>query len=337
MRTFVTGGAGFLGRRVVEQLLTEGHHVVCLLRGRTDAAPLELAASRGADRLVIVRGMIGRPETYRHALVGADVVFHAAAEMRGSVAVLFATNVIATRTLLAEASDAHVGRVVLVSSMGVYSAGALPRHSSLDESCPLEELPHLRDGYSYSKIAEEQVAWEAREARRLPLVVVRPGVIYGPGRDWLSSRIGLRIGGLLLKMGGRQVVPYTYVENCADAICRAGFAPGAEGHAFNVVDDGLPTANALLRRYRRDVGRLRVVPIPSWAIRPLSKVSAWYHEYSQGQLPAVLTPYRSDAQWKPLRYSNERAKRMLGWRPATGFDQGLARTAASLRPRAVVA
>ena len=100
----------------------------------------------------------------------------------------------------------------------------------------------------------------------VPLVVVRPGVVYGPGRDWISSRIGLRLGDRLLQMGGRHLVPYTYINNCQDAICLAGTTPGIAGEAFNVLDDDLPSANALLRRHLRDVGRLRVTSIPSSAI-----------------------------------------------------------------------
>ena len=209
MRTFVTGGAGFLGRRLVARLLGQGHEVVCLLRHRTDAAALRvIAANAQSGRLDIVRAALGKPDTYRSALAGVDVVFHVAAEMRGAVAVLFMTNVVATRALLEASRQAGVGRIVLVSSLGVYGAGTLQRHALLDESCPLDPHPHLRDGYSHSRIAEEHAAWEAREQSGVPLVVVRPGVIYGPGRDWIGSRVGLRLGNVVLKMGGRQLVPY---------------------------------------------------------------------------------------------------------------------------------
>jgi nucleoside-diphosphate-sugar epimerase len=247
--------------------------------------------------------------------------------MRGAVAVLFMTNVIATRAFLAASRQAGVGRFVLVSSFGVYGTAHLQPHATLDEACPLDPQPHLRDGYSHSKIVQEHAAWQAHRGAGLPLVVVRPSVIYGPGRDWITTRVGLRLGNVLIKMGGRQRVPYTYVENCADAICRAGIVPGIEGQAFNVVDDDLPTANALVRRYHREVSRLRVVPVPGWVIPALSSLSEWYHNYSEGQLPAVLSSYRSQAQWKPLRYSNAKAKQGLGWTPATSFDEGLGKTA----------
>ena len=333
MKAFVTGGAGFLGRQVVARLLADGHHVVCMLRARSNADNLRADAGKPGVRgtLDIVRGQIGRPDTYTDALAGCDVVYHIAAEMKGATAVLFLTNVVGTRALIAAAQQAHVGRFVLVSSLGVYAATGVSTGGTLDESVPLDSKPHLRDPYSYSKIAEEKVAWEAHHTQGLPLVVIRPGVIYGPGRDWITGRTGLRMDTVLLKMGGRQVVPYTYVDNCAEAVYRAGTASGVDGQAFNIVDDDPPTVNALVRRYKREIGTLHVVPIPMWAIGPVSGAFEWYNKYSNGQLPAVLSRYKSQAMWKRQRFANEKAKRALAWTPSTTFEQGLTRTAESLR------
>jgi nucleoside-diphosphate-sugar epimerase len=106
----------------------------------------------------------------------------------------------------------------------------------------------------------------------------------------------------------------------------AGTVPGIEGEAFNIVDDELPTGRQIVTLHRRSVGRVRALTMPRPAIGPLSRLCEWYHEASRGQLPAVLTPYKSDAQWKPLRYSNAKAKRHLGWSPEVGLDEGLKRT-----------
>jgi len=231
--------------------------------------------------------------------------------------------VVATRRLIALVPGSCVKRFVLVSSLGVYAAGQLRPGDALDESTPLDPEPHRRDPYSYSKIAQERVAWASHARGNLPLVVIRPGVIYGPGRGTLSARIGLRLGRVLMRVGGEQQVPYTYVDNCADAVALALTAPGLEGHAVNVVDDEPTTAREVLRRYRRDVGRLHVVPIPRSAIGGLSGLCEWYHGWSKGQLPAVLTRYRSAAQWGRLRYPNDNAKLRLGWSPIVSLAEGL--------------
>src|SRR5206468_3579509 len=84
----------------------------------------------------------------------------------------------------------------------------------------------------------------------------------------------IRLGSFLLMMGGRQRLPYTHVTNCARAVVLAGEVPGIEGQAFNVVDDELPTGRQLVKRYRREVGPVRKMAIPRWAIPPLSGLCA---------------------------------------------------------------
>jgi nucleoside-diphosphate-sugar epimerase len=286
--------------------------------------------SSARSRLEVCVGTLERIDQWAEQLNGCDTVVHVAAEMRGATAVLFAGNVIGTRRLLDAAIQAGVRRFVVVSSMGIFGTGTLRPGDVLDERCPVDPNPHLRDPYSYSKIAQEAVVWDAHKSGRIPVVVIRPGVIYGPSRDVLSGRVGLRLGPVLLRMGGRQPLPYTYVDNCADALALAVTSPGVEGEAFNIVDDDIVTGQDMVRRYRANVGRLLVIPVPAWAISPLAGMCEWYHRWSSGQLPAVLTRYKSAAMWKAVRYINAKAKARLGWRPAVGLDEGLRRTFAAM-------
>ena len=335
MRAAVTGGTGFLGRRLVRALLRQGAEVCCLVRPGSDVGVFhERDEFDSGLHPEIQVTSLGDVDHCADALAGCDVLYHLAAELRGAPAVLFLNNVIGTRRLLEAAHKAGVGRVVLVSSLGVYGTSQLSPGDVLDESCPLDVNAHQRDAYSYSKIVQEEVAWEAHRGGAVSLVVVRPGVIYGPGRDCISARIGLRIGSFLIRMGGGQQLPYVFVDNCADGVLRAGIATGVEGKAFNLVDDGLLTGRELLAQYRAAVGRIRSVAVPHFAIGPLSGLCEWYHQRSRGQLPAVLTRYKSAAQWKPLRYSNARAKEALGWKAETSFSQGLSQTLAWLRAQA---
>lgn len=327
MRILVTGGTGFLGKRLVRHLLSQGQDVCCLARPSSDNDTFRAAVEvPDGGRLDVVHGGLNRLESCCDALQGCDVVIHAAAAMTGGASVMFVNNVVATRQLISLVPRLGVRRFVLVSSLAVYESGTLKQGAVLDERCPLDRKAHLRDQYSFSKIAQEKVAWESHAQGRLPLVVIRPGVIYGPGRGCLSARIGLQFGSLMVRMGGRQQVPYTYVDNCAAAIGLTATAPGIEGEAFNIIDDDLPTARSVLAQYRREVQRLRVVPIPQWAIGPLSGFCERYHTWSNGQLPAVLTRHKSNAHWRRLTYSNAKAKSILGWVPQITFADGLRQT-----------
>jgi nucleoside-diphosphate-sugar epimerase len=331
MIAVVTGGTGFLGKRLVRQLLEQGHEVRCLVRAGSDQAALrrDLPSDQSA-RLTTFAGCLERPDGFGSSLHGCDVLYHVAAGLKGSVPALFLSNVVGTRGLIAQANRAGVGRLVLVSSLAVHGVGPLRRNSVVDETCPLDPEPHRRDPYTFSKIEQERVAWEAHRAGAVSLTVVRPGVIYGPGRDVLSGRVGLQLKNVLLKMGNQRL-PYTFVDNCANAVLLGGTDPNAAGESFNVIDDAPPTGSQLLRRCRRQGKKLRVVRIPGLAIRPLSWACEQYHHWSRGQLPAVLTPYKSAALWKPLRYSNAKAKAILGWEPRVGFDEGLRATFDALK------
>ena len=332
MTLFVTGGTGFLGRRVVTEVLRRGHNVVCLVRGADRAGELERhVPSPHIRRLQFVVGELADARSCRAMLEPCDGVVHVAARLTGSASLLFASTVVATRTLVDAAVEKGVQRFVLVSSLGVYDTHRLPPNGTLDESTTLDPLPHLRDAYTYSKIEQERLAWDACNGLGLPLVVIRPAVVFGPGRTVLTNRIGLRIGPLMVRMGGARRAPCTYVDNCAAAVALAVDVPGIDGQAFNVVDDHLPTVDEVFRAYTSGVVPVPAVTVPQWAVPLVAGMCEWYSGRSRGQFPMVVTRYRSSAQWKPLRYSNERAKRVLGWRPFVPFPEALDRTIAALR------
>ena len=338
MTVLVTGASGFLGRRVVVDLLRRGHLIVCLVRGAGRALEVDSCIPPSLKSSVrFVTGELIDRDSCRRMLDDCEGVVHLAARLAGSPSALFLSTVVATRALVDVAVDRGTRRFVLISTLGVYGTEDLPAHSVVDEACAIDPKPHLRDPYTYSKIEQERVAWVGGAERGLPLVVVRPGFVFGPGRTMFTGRVGVRVGPLTVRMGGGgRIVPCTYVDNCASAIAAAVTAPDADGHAFNVVDDHLPTARDMFRAYRQSVGRVSAVTVPQWAIPAVAGAYEWCCRRSQDQFPPVLTRYRSAAQWKPLRFSNERAKRVLGWRPSVPFADALDRTlsARPLRPGA---
>ena len=326
-RVLVTGAAGFLGRHVVAELVARGHSVTCLVR---DAA--KIAGSRrhlGASAALVESwstGSLVDPGVCHDAVSDCDAIVHVAAGMTGSPSSLFLDTVVSTRHLVDAALCQGISKFVLVSSLGVYGTWHLRRGGVLDETCPLDPNAALRDPYSFSKIEQERLCWTACRERNLPLVVLRPGVIYGAGRGFMSARIGLALGnGLFLQLGGSNRLPYTHVNNCAEAIALALGNDRCVGEAINVIDDELPRGRDLLERHRaRSPKPPRVVRVHARAIPALSRSYEFLMQRSDGMLPPALTRYRADAQWKPLRYPNEKAKNLLGWQPRVGLRAGLA-------------
>lgn len=328
MKILVTGSNGFLGAAVVGRLLAQGEtDVRCFVRPGSDRSRLEALGTP----LEIYEGTLNSVDDAAAALEGVEVVYHLAAGMRGTAADLFLSSVVTSKNLLeALVRGGRSIKVILVSSFGVYGTAALPRGTVLNEDTPLEPHPQKRDLYSYAKWRQETLFREYQRRHGFPLVVLRPGVIYGPSGGALSGRIGVGLPGVFLHLGGRNTLPLSYVDNCAEAIVLAGRSEAAVGSVYNVHDDDLPTCRQYLRRYRQEVRRLRVLSVPYAATLLLSRVVERYHVRSQGQLPALFTPYKTASSWKATRFDNRRLK-ALGWRQLISTDEALRRTFAYLK------
>ncbi len=328
MKVLVTGANGFLGTALVERLLARGERDIrCLLRAGRDGSAIEAAARRcpeaAVERFV---GSLASSSSAASALDGVGIVYHLAASPSGAPADMFLSTVVASKNLLdAIAGAGRPIKAVLVSSFGVYGVAGLPAGALVDESTPLEDHPERRDVYSHAKLRQERLFREYQAKHGFPLVVLRPGVIYGRGGTRISARVGLELAGVFLHLGGRNLLPLTYVDSCADAVALAGQSEAANGQTYNVVDDELVTAKQYLSRYRREVRRFSAVPVPYLLLQLLSRTVLAYHRWSKGQLPPVFTPYRTATTWKPTRFSNARLK-ALGWRPLLSTDEGLRRS-----------
>lgn len=329
MTILVTGSNGFLGTALVERLAQRGGSTPlrCMVRAGSNRRRLEAVIARyPAAPIEIAVGSLSSPEAAAEILGGVTQVLHLAASLSGAAADMFLSTVVASKNLLeAVRRMDNPAEIVLISSFGVYGVADLPRGTVVDESTPLEPHPARRDLYSQAKLRQEKLFWEYREKYGIPLVVLRPGVIYGPGGSALSNRIGLRLPGVYLHLGRDNALPLTYVDNCAEAIAVAAAAPDREGQIYNVVDDDLVGCATYLRRYRREVEPLRTVKLPYAATLGLAWMNEKYFKLSKGQLPAILTPYKARAAWKGNRFDNTKLK-AAGWRPIVSTEEGIRRT-----------
>jgi len=309
MRALITGAGGFLGTHTVRRVLARTPEELRLLC-RSRPVPLEeLRARYPQTSIRTEKGNLLSSTDMERALDSVDTVFHLAAELKGAPAEMFLNTVVGSKRLLEACS--HVRRIVLVSSFGVYGTAHLRRGAMVDELTPLDKQPERRDAYSFVKLHQELLFREYQQKLGYELIVLRPGVIYGPGNASLSTRIGVNFPGFFLHVGGSNLMPLTYVENCAEAIAVAGSQFAVD--TVNVVDDDLITCREYLGRYKRTVGGYRSVPFPYSAAIGLSGAVEWYNRKSRGQLPAILTPYKAAVLWKGNRFRNDRLK-SIGWK-----------------------
>ncbi len=333
----VTGATGFIGSRLVENLLDRGfRNIRCFARPHSEMAKVETLVSRHRDgaRVEVVNGNLLSLEDCKAATAGVKVIFHLAAG-RGekSYPDAYLNSVVTTWKLL-ESSLTHqcLLRFVNVSSFTVYSNEQKPQWRRLDESCPVEEHPESRgDAYTFAKVRQDEIVIEYGKKFDIPYVIVRPGYVYGPGNQAISGRVGIDTFGVFLHLGGSNPIPFTYVDNCADAIALAGLSPGVDGEVFNVVDDELPSSRRFLRMYKQNVRRFKSIYVPHLMSYGLCYLWERYAAWSEGQLPPAFNRRRWHANWKNTRYSNEKLKVRLGWTPRVSTAEGLQRYFESCR------
>lgn len=335
-KILVTGASGFIGARVVGSLLEKGfRNIRCLVRPTSDLARLQNAIkSAGTDRIEIHTGSLLSPDDCKRLAEEAVLIYHLAAGT-GTKAFsdAFLHSVVTTRNILDSANKyGCLRRFVNVSSFAVYTNRHKPRLRLLDENCPVEKHPESRsEAYCYAKVKQDELVVAYGQKYDIPYVIVRPGSVFGPGISSIPGRVGIDTFGVFLHMGGPNRIPFSYVDNCADAIVLAGLTPGIEGEVFNIVDDDLPLSRRYLRLYKKHVKRFPSIYVPHAISYIFCVLWEYFSKWSKGQLPPVFTSREWAAFWKKTRYSNHKLKEVLGWTPKIPMDEGLRRFFESLK------
>ncbi|WP_017327478.1 NAD(P)-dependent oxidoreductase [Synechococcus sp. PCC 7336] len=326
MKVLITGAAGFLGQYVVAEALCRGHAVRAVVRPSTD-----LSQVRWRDRPDVegVRLNLNDREGLYPAVRGVDAAIHLAAAKSGDFASQFTDTVAATQKLLAVMGELGLTRLVAISSFSVYDRLHPPEGTLLDESSSLEPAPQYRDAYAQMKLLQERLVRAFEQNRNGAVTLLRPGAIYGRENLW-NAHLGAKLQeDLWLAVGDRARIPLTYVENCASAIVKALESPEAIGQTLNIVDDDLPTQREFVELLAaQGVEMPRTIPIGWTAMRLLAR-AVWTLSQSANHpfaLPGILTPARLHARFKPLNYSNSRAKQLLRWRPSYFLATAIARS-----------
>lgn len=325
----VTGANGFIGSWVVRTLLARGfRNIRCLARFESNSRNLDrIRAEFGVSSLQFVYGNLLSDATCKEAVKGAVVVYHLAAGVDKSFSGCFLNSAVATRNLLdAVMADGTIKRFVNTSSLAVYSNARLRQGGVLDETCPIDmHLAERYDPYAYGKAQQDEVVRDYGRCYGLPYVIMRPGLTIGPGKTKIPGRVGIDTFGVFLHLGLGNRMPFTYVENCAEAIVLAGLKGGIEGQEINIVDDNVPSSRTFLRQYKRKVRQIRTIPVPYSIFYCFNAVWEKYSAWSQGQLPPAFNRKTCEAYYKSQKFSNAKAKTLLGWEPRVSMKEAVDR------------
>jgi len=303
MNVLVTGGTGFIGSHVVDLLLENGHSVKLLSRKQEVPEPWK------GQNITVIPGDLRDIDAVVDALAGMDAVFHIG-EVRNTSSGNASLNIALVERMVASLKQSGVKRLVFVSSLSV---AGIPLAIPATEDTPAAHV--LRDQYTeYKRKAEEIIRLSPSGIEH---VILRPGVVYGPGSRYLGKMVDAirRFGPLGLPFIGQgtNLMPLIHVKDLARAVFLGGTVPGAANHTLNITDGvrrtWLEFFTAIAEANRT---RFRLIAVhPALARLPAMFFDLFTGIFGQSlDLPSYVSYVSRD-----VHFDNDRARSVLGWDP----------------------
>jgi len=230
MKVLVTGGTGFIGRHLINELLRKGYFCRCLVRKSSDIGELKQL------NIELVYGDILNPDSLRGIAKDINVVYHLAAE--GHVSALSKSayqkcksiNVEGTRNLAVECCKNKIKKFIHFSST---AAMGLIKDIIVNEETPC--VP--KTPYQKTKYESEQVVIQFWKEHKLPAIIVRPSMVYGEGGTGEFLRIcRFMKKGIFPKLGnGKKLTPLVYIDNLIQGTLLVG-ERGITGQTYLIID-----------------------------------------------------------------------------------------------------
>jgi nucleoside-diphosphate-sugar epimerase len=333
----ITGATGFIGGHLARRLASGGQPLRCLVRAHSDTSVLDELD------VELVRGELTDPNSLGNALEGCRYVVHCGALVSdwATVEEIRSVNIHGTRSLLEAARAGGVRRFVHLSTTDVYGH---PGGPPVDED--YAGTP-LRNWYSRTKrLAEAEVRRAGAPRKRgegvprgaapndsLETVIIRPATVYGPRSRAVIAEIAQALRGrnMLLIDHGRAVAGLCYVENLVDLVVLALYEEASVGEAFNA-SDGLEVT---WKQLTNDLASAIGAPPARWSISyalayglglGLEEGYRLARRETGLRTRPLLSRQAVQVLGRDQRFSNRKAKELLGWEPGIGYAEGLEAT-----------
>jgi len=317
-KILVTGGTGFLGKSLIGRLVAEGYPVRVLARKLSDTESLK---RQGVE---IVYGDVAHTASLEEALRGIDLVVHAAAGTSGSQKDSETATLQGTRNVIEIGKRCGIKKLVYISSCSVYGVAEYKTNQLVNEDSSLERFPERRGTYSASKQEAERFVIDEMETGKFPVVILRPGTIYGPGGDIFTPMMGFSLfkKAFIVIGNGKFELPFVYVDNLTGAIVKSIQHDEANNQIFNVVD----SERINKKRYMKElIQQLYPKAYRFYFPYALMYFLVWCQEVLCRLLKRkpFLTRYRLISSQRNIKYDNSKIVKKLKWHPQVSFPEAV--------------
>ena len=317
----VTGATGFIGTHLVRRLLQEGKIVRVITRRMINKDHFGTGFKYPPQ--VYVGNMLDA-DFVGHACRGVESVYHLAAATKGDLFTQVEGTCVGTKNLLKAIKDNNITRLIYVSSVSILDQTKYPKDGIIDEDFPYESHPLKRGAYTYSKLRAEEMVRSFQEESNTKTVIIRPGIVWGPGSKQMLLETHFRIGKhIFIVLGQRKKrLPLIYVENLIDALMNANDIDTVSTRPFNIVDFDNPTQNEYLNMLKTATGeRYFTIFIPISLTLPLVFVAERILGFILRK--QLNISYQFKSKNNRSTYSITEAQSILRWESKRPFLEGL--------------
>jgi len=312
----ITGATGFIGGHIVRRALEDGHSCRAIVRptSRTDALK-----EAGVECVV---GALDDAAFLAEAFQGVQWFFHCAAKVGdwGRPDDYHQANVVPLPGVVDAAGQAGIERMIYLSSLGVYPLG---NHRGTDETV----LPQKSgDGYWDSKIDSEQIVLAAHRENGLPVTIVRPGYVYGPGDNHVLPRLlaKLKDGKVKYIGSGDQALSPIFVGSLVDIIFKAVETPAAVGQTYNVREPDRISKQDFIDTVADLAGYPRPTKhVPMAIAKPVAHILHAFGKLFRTKEAPLLNKNRLKFMGMDLDYSCRKVCEELEWQPRVAWRESL--------------
>jgi len=315
MKSLVTGASGYIGKNLVKLLVKNGIEVRAFVRKTSNIKPL-----LNLKNVEIFYGDVTDTSSLENAIKGCDYVFHLAALVYdwGKYEKFYRVNYLGTENVLKAALKANIKKFIHISTLGVLD---LRGKKIVREDCP---YGHFTSAYCKTKAKAEMLVKEYN--KYFPVVILRPGAVYGPEDPMCTLRtLNYAKRNLLFLIDkGKGIFPHVYIDNLNEAIFLAFQSDKAINETFNILDDSLATCHEFFNYFNKIAGKGEIkISLPysvAWSLAlimdTIAKITG---------IPPLLSWTSLEFLTLKCKFDISKAKKLLGYNPRISLEEGMKR------------